>query len=148
MRREADVSVYVSTQWLEDHLDDASVRVLESSVAKETYDAAHIPGALWVDSHGDLLRNGDDSSGYVITPGQFAALMSRCGVTPEMTLVWYGDRHSSYAIRGLWTCDFYRHAGDVFLLEGGRERWESAGRLMPSGVAAIEPMSYPVPADV
>src|SRR5207248_2701661 len=100
-RPEVDVSAYVTTQWLEEHLDDANVRVLESSVAKETYDARHIPAAVWVDSHGDLLRIGDDSSGYVITPEQFAELMSRCGVTPETTIVWYGDRHSSYAIRGL-----------------------------------------------
>ena len=139
---------YVTTQWLEEHLDDANVRVLESSVAKETFDAAHIPGALWVDSHGDLLRNGDDSSGFVITPEQFAALMSQCGERAETTIVWYGDRHSSYAMRGLWTCDFYRHAGGAFVLEGGRERWEAEARAMTSDVAAVERTSYPMPAHV
>ena len=115
-------------------------------MAKETYDARHIPGALWVDSHGDLLRNGDDSSGYVITPEQFAKLMSRCGVMPETTIVWYGDRHSSYAIRGLWTCEFYLHPGGAFVLEGGRERWEAEARPMTADVPVVERTSYSVPA--
>jgi thiosulfate/3-mercaptopyruvate sulfurtransferase len=142
------VSAYVTTQWLEDHVDDANVRVLESSIAKATYDAGHISGALWVDSHGDLLRNGDDSSGYAITPEQFAELMSRCGVTPETTIVWYGDRHSSYAIRGMWTCELYRHAGGAVVLEGGRERWEAEARPTTADSAAVQRTSYPVPAEV
>jgi thiosulfate/3-mercaptopyruvate sulfurtransferase len=143
--RENDVSAYVTAQWLEEHLHDSNVRVLESNVAKKTYDAAHIPGALWVDSHGDLLRNGDESSGYVITAEQFAGLMSRSAVSPVTKIVWYGDRHSSYAIRGFWTCDFYQHPGGAFVLEGGRERWEAERRPMSSNVPPVSRTSYPVP---
>ena len=140
------MGAYVTPEWLEARLAEPNVRVLESSIAKETYDRAHIPGAVWVESHADLLRNGDESSGYVLTPEQFADLMSRCGVTPDMTIVWYGDRHSSYAIRGFWTCDFYRHA-KTFVLEGGRERWESEGRPLTPTRQTIERTSYPVPDD-
>ena len=87
--------------------------VIEASIAKDTYDAAHIPGARWVDFHRDLLLNGDDSSGGVIAPKQFAALMSRLGIAPDTTVVAYGDRHNSYAIRFFWTLDFYQHRGDA-----------------------------------
>jgi thiosulfate/3-mercaptopyruvate sulfurtransferase len=121
------------------------LRIIEASVEKATYDAAHLPGAVWVDAHRELLLHGDDSSGYVITPEQFAALMSRLGVTPEMTVVWYGDRHSSFAIRGLWTMDFYAHPGAVHVLDGGRERWLREGRATTSAVPDVKPSSYPRP---
>ena len=114
------MSAYVSTAWLEEHLHDPHVRVVEASIAKESYDAAHIPGATWVDFHRDLLRNGDESSGYVLTPEQYAGLMGSLGIAPDSVVVWYGDRHSSYAMRGFWMMDRYGHSGGVHVLEGGR----------------------------
>ena len=140
-----DLSAFVEPDWLEQHLHDPTVRVLEASIAGETYEAAHIPGALWIDHFADLLRNGDDTSGEVLTPEQFAALMSRLGIAPETTVVWYGDRHSSYAIRGFWTMDFYRHPGHFFVLRGGRERWAAEARPMTSAVVEPGPAPYPVP---
>jgi len=140
------VSAYVSGAWLQQRLGDPDVRVLEASTAKDaTYDAAHIPGAAWIDAHGNLLRNGDESSGAILTPEQFAALMSRLGVTPRTTVVWYGDRHSSYAIRGFWTLDYYQHAGGCYVLEGGRERWIAERRPLTADVPSVAPASYPVP---
>ena len=65
-----------------------------------------------------LLVNGDDSEGFVIRPAQYAALMGRLGVTSDTTVVWYGDRHSSYATRGFWTMDYYAHPGPLHVLEG------------------------------
>jgi thiosulfate/3-mercaptopyruvate sulfurtransferase len=140
------VSAYVDTAWLHEHLDDPNVRVIEASIDKATYDAAHIPGAAWVDHYADLLRNGDDSSGEVLTAEQYAVLMARLGITPQMTIVWYGDRHSSYAIRGFWTNEFYQHPGPYYVLEGGRERWLAEGRTVTADVTAIAPADYPVPA--
>ena len=139
------MSAYVSGEWLAQHLDDPTVRVLESSIARATYDAAHIAGALWVEPHGDLLRNGDESSGYVLKPEQLSALMRRLGVSPQTTVVWYGDRHSSYAIRGFWTLDYYRHPGGNYVLEGGRERWLAKGRPMTATVVRPQAASYPAP---
>lgn len=139
----------ISAEWLQDHLDDPSVRVVESSIAKASYDEAHVPGAAWADSHGDLLPNGDDSAGYVITPEQFASLMQRLGVTPDTTVVWYGDRHSSYAIRGFWTMDYYKHPAPVYVLDGGREGWRREGRPVTATPATPPPAGkYPVPSSV
>lgn len=139
------MSAYVSTEWLQQHIDDPGIRIIEASVAKETYDAAHVPGAVWVDFHKDLLKNGDDSSGDNLTTEQFAALMSMLGVTPQTNVVWYGDRHSSYAIRGFWMLDYFQHPGGSFVLEGGRERWLAEERPTASEAAPVSPASYPVP---
>jgi thiosulfate/3-mercaptopyruvate sulfurtransferase len=140
------VTALVSTDWLEARLGDPNVRILESSIAKESYDVAHILGALWVDHFAALLRNGDDTSGLVLTPQQYASLMSALGVTPAMTVVWYGDRHNSYATRGFWTMDYYAHPGGFHVLDGGRERWIAEGRPVTRDVVEVAPTPYPVPA--
>ncbi len=139
------MSAFIDADWLQARLDDSNVRVIEASIAKDSYDGAHIPGAEWVDFHGDLLINGDDTSGEVITPPQFAALMSKLGIAPDTTVVAYGDRHNSYAIRFFWTLDFYQHRGDTYVLEGGRERWLAEGRPTTSEVSSVSPASYPTP---
>ncbi len=140
------LSAYVTPAWLQEHLHDPNVRILEASIAKETYDRAHVPGALWIDFHRDLLLNGDETSGYILTPQQFAGLMGRLGVAPGTTVVWYGDRHSSYAIRGFWMIDCYRHPGGFHVLEGGRERWVAEGRPTTAAVTDVAPTIYRVPA--
>ena len=141
------MSALVSPDWLEARLGDQAVRVVESSIAKESYDRAHIPGARWVDAHPDLLRNGDDSSGCVITPEQYAALMGRLDIGPDMTVVWYGDRQSSFATRGFWTMDYYRHPGGCYVLDGGRERWLAEQRPISNEAPAERLAVYPVPAE-
>lgn len=138
------MSALAGPAWLEQRLGDVQTRVVESSIARETYDTAHIPGALWVDHH-ELLRNGDESSGEVLTPRQFAALMSRLGIAPGTTVVWYGDRHSSYAIRGFWTMDYYRHPAPFFVLDGGRERWTAERRPITAEVTTPMSADYPPP---
>ena len=139
------MSALVSPDWLEAHLDDRSVVVIEASVEKATYDASHIPSARWVDVHRDMLLGGDDSSGQPIAAGDFAALMGRLGIAPETTVVWYGDRHSSLAIRGFWTMQFYRHAAPLHVLDGGRERWLAEGRAVTKEAPVIAPVPYPTP---
>ena len=139
------MSAYCQPGWLEQHLHDPNMRIVEASIARETYEAAHIPGATWVDFHADLLRNGDDSSGLIPAPKQYAALMSRLGIRPHSTVVWYGDRHSSYAIRGFWMMDYYQHPAPLYVLDGGRERWQRESRPMTAAPTAVERAEYPVP---
>ncbi len=139
------MSALVSPDWLATHLHDANLRVVETSVERGSYERAHIPGAVWVDCHRELLLCDDDSSGDVITAEQYVALMRRLGITPEMTVVWYGDRHSSFAMRGFWTMGYYAHPGPVHVLEGGRERWLEEGRAVTREEPPIAPSVYSPP---
>jgi thiosulfate/3-mercaptopyruvate sulfurtransferase len=134
-----------SPDWLQARLNQPDVVVLEASVEKAKYDAAHISGARWVDVHRDLLLGGDDSSGHPVPAHEFATLMRRLGVSSDSTIVWYGDRHSALAIRGFWTMQYYRHPGALHVLDGGRERWIADGRPTTTDVPDIEPADYPVP---
>ena len=139
------MSALVSTEWLESHVYDPNLRIVEASATKESYDQAHVPGAVWVDAHRDLLHKGDDSSGDVLSPEEYAGLMRRLGITPEMMVVWYGDRQSSFAIRGLWTLDFYKHPGGARVLDGGRERWLAEQRPVTNDATVVAASVYPAP---
>lgn len=141
-----EVSAFVDGDWLQARFDDPDVRIIEASIDKASYDEAHIPGAVWVEHFADLLVNGDDSNGEVITPEQFAALMSRLGIAPDTTVVAYGDRHNSYPTRLFWTLDYYQHRGDYYVLDGGREKWLREGRPVTSASTSLAPAEYPVPA--
>jgi thiosulfate/3-mercaptopyruvate sulfurtransferase len=140
------VSAFVSGSWLEERLGDPSVRIVESSIDRAPYENAHIPGAMWVDHFKDLLRSGDDTSGDVLTPKQFGVLMQRLGITPESTVVAYGDRHNSYAIRLFWTLDYYQHPAPFYVLEGGREKWIAEARPLTDSASEPPAAVYPEPA--
>jgi thiosulfate/3-mercaptopyruvate sulfurtransferase len=142
------MSGLVSPDWLEARLGDPNVRIVETSIAKESYDLAHVPGALWVDAHADLLLNGNDSSGHVITPEQYAALMGRLGIGPDATVVWYSDGQSRFAMRGFWTMDYYGHPGGCFVLDGGRERWLVENRSVSNKEETVVRAVYPAPTAV
>lgn len=135
----------VSTEWLAGHLDTPGVRIVETGTGREsTYDRGHLPGAVWVDPHAELLREGDESSGEAITAEQFAALMSRIAVTPSTLIVAYGDEGGRHATRLFWTCRMYGHDA-VCVVDGGREAWQAEGRPMTLDEPSLTPAKYPIP---
>ncbi|HWQ27650.1 MAG TPA: sulfurtransferase, partial [Dehalococcoidia bacterium] len=135
----------VTTDWLERHLDAEDIRIVETGTERgDTYDQGHVPGAVWVDPHAELLREGDDSSGEAITPTQFAALMSRLGVTPSTLIVAYGDQGGRHATRLFWTCRMYGHDA-ACVVDGGREAWLAEGRPVSREVPNVARTRYPVP---
>lgn len=135
----------VTTDWVERHLGDPNLRIVETGTERgPTYDQGHIPGAVWIDPHVELLRERDDRSGEVITPEQFAALMSRLGVTPATLIVAYGDQGGRHATRLFWTCRMYGHEA-VCVVDGGREAWIAEGRPLSRETPSPVPSRYPVP---
>jgi len=78
----------VETDWLEKHLKDDGIRVIESNEDVLLYDTRHIPGAVHIDWRADfqdpLIRDH-------ISPEEFARLCSHHGITPDTTCIFYGD---------------------------------------------------------
>ena len=130
----------VSTEWLANHLDDPTVRNIEVGVFEPTtYDGGHIPGALhwpWKESLWEKATRE-----FVLPPG-FAALLSRSGVTPETTLIFYSDR-PQFATYALWTCILRGHTR-VKVLNGSRTRWLRDGRPLTTEQPSVIPTTYPV----
>ena len=130
----------VSTDWLQQHLDDPALVVVESDEDVLLYDTGHIPGAVKIDWHTDLndpvLRDYVDGE-------KFAELMSRKGIARDDTVILYGDKNNWWAAYALWVFSLFGHA-DVRLLDGGRDKWIAEGREITTEVPQRTPVEYPV----
>src|SRR5690606_41963525 len=91
--------VLVSTEWVQQHLNDPSVRLIESNEDTLLYATGHIPGAVHVDWTSDL--NDQIRRDYITREG-FEKLMSRIGATKDTTVVFYGDRNNLRASYAFW----------------------------------------------
>lgn len=131
----------VSTDWVAEHLNDPSIRIAESNEDVLLYDTGHIPGAIKIDWHADL---NDPLSRDYLSPEKFAELMSSKGITPETTVVFYGDKNNWWATYALWVFQLFGH-DRVKVMDGGRKKWEDEGRELTTEVPQYERTEYPVP---
>jgi thiosulfate/3-mercaptopyruvate sulfurtransferase len=128
----------VSTQWVADHLNDPKVRLVESDEDVLLFEVGHIPGAVMVDWHTDLQEEVDRD---FIDKAAFERLMSRCGISNDTTVVFYGDRNNWYATYALWLFRYYGHE-DTRVMDGGRAKWEAEGRGWTRETVSYEPTTY------
>lgn len=133
--------ILVSTEWVAAHAQDPDIRLVESNEDILLYVTGHIPGAVQVDWTTDL---NDPLTRDYLSSQAFAALMSRIGVTPETTVVFYGDKSNWWAAYALWVFTLFGHT-KVRLMDGGRAKWEAEGRPTTREVPRFEPTSYPEP---
>jgi thiosulfate/3-mercaptopyruvate sulfurtransferase len=131
----------VSTDWLAAHLDDPDVVVVESDEDVLLYDTGHIPGAVKIDWHNDL---NDDLVRDYLDAEQFAALAASRGISPESTVVFYGDNNNWWAAYALWVFSLFGH-DDLRLLDGGRAKWVAESRDLTIDKPEVVPAEYPVP---
>ncbi len=137
----ANADILVTTEWVADHINDPNVRVVESNEDILLYVSSHIPGAVQVDWTTDL--NDPLTRDYLVGE-KFAELMSRIGVTPDTTVVFYGDKSNWWAAYALWVFSLFGHK-NVRLMDGGRAKWEAEGRELTREIPKFEATSYPVP---
>ena len=133
--------VLVSTDWVAEHLEDPSVRIVESNEDALLYPSGHIPGAAEVDWTRDL---NDPLLRDYLDDRHFAELMSRLGVTPETTLVFYGDKNNWWACYAYWVFQLFGHE-NARIMDGGRLKWQKEGRPLVREVAGHPPSQYPQP---
>ena len=130
----------VSGAWLEAHLGEPGLVVVESDEDVLLYETGHIPGAVKVDWHTEL--NDPIVRDYVSSEA-FAALLSAKGISRDSTVVIYGDKNNWWAAYALWVFTLFGHK-DVRLLDGGRALWEAEGRPFTTEATIMTPTDYPV----
>jgi thiosulfate/3-mercaptopyruvate sulfurtransferase len=116
--------VLVEPEWLEQHLNDDSIRIVEVDENPALYREAHIPGAIGFDWKTDLQ---DQVKRDFLGPEEFGALFGGRGISGDHTVILYGDRNNWFAAYTYWYLKYYGH-DNVKLLNGPRERWISEGR--------------------
>jgi thiosulfate/3-mercaptopyruvate sulfurtransferase len=116
--------VLVETDWLEQHLGDDSIRIVEVDENPGLYAEAHIPGAVGFDWKTDLQ---DQVKRDFLGPDAFGELFGGRGVSNDHLIVLYGDRNNWFAAYTYWYLKYYGH-DNVKLLNGPREKWIGEGK--------------------
>lgn len=114
----------VDTDWVAEHKDDASVRIVESDEDILLYEVGHIPGAIKVDWQNELQNQVIRD---YINKAAFGKLIGDKGISNDHTIVFYGDRNNWWACYALWVFKMYGHR-DCRIMNGGRQKWIDEGR--------------------
>jgi thiosulfate/3-mercaptopyruvate sulfurtransferase len=136
IREPAAAGVLAEPEWLEAHLDDPAVRVVEIDVSRAAHDEGHITGSVLWNVYADLKDAEYRLAGRAAVEGIFA----RSGIRPDSTVVFYG-----YApAMGFWLAKLYGHA-DVRILNCSRDAWRDEGRPWSSAAAEPDSTGYVLP---
>jgi thiosulfate/3-mercaptopyruvate sulfurtransferase len=130
--------VLVDADWVEAHLDDPGVVLVEVDEDTTAYDKGHIRGAVKLDWRKDLQ---DPVRRDFVDRHGFEQLMSERGIGNDDTVVLYGGNNNWFAAYAYWYFRLYGHQG-VKLLDGGRKKWELESREMVTAVPARPRTSY------
>jgi thiosulfate/3-mercaptopyruvate sulfurtransferase len=131
----------VSTEWLAAHLDAPDTLLIESNEDLLLYDMGHIPGAVHIDWRRDL---NDQTIRDYIDPAAFAALCGRHGITPQTTVIFYGDKSNWWACYAFWVFQLFGHT-NAKVLNGGRAKWIAEERAITKTVPTATASEYPIP---
>jgi thiosulfate/3-mercaptopyruvate sulfurtransferase len=130
--------VLVETSWVEEHLEDPNIRIVEVDENPALYAEAHIPGAIGFDWKTDLQ---DQVKRDFLGPDAFGKLFGDHGISNEHTIVLYGDRNNWFAAYTYWYLKYYGH-DNVKLVNGPREKWIAEGRQTTTDVRSYEPQAF------
>src|ERR671926_19537 len=117
--------VLVETQWVEEHLDDPAIRIVEVDENPALYAERHIPGAIGFDWKKDLQ---DQVKRDFLGPEEFGQLFGSRGISNDHTIVLYGDRNNWFAAYTYWYLKYYGH--DNVKLVNVRSPQEYSGELI------------------
>jgi len=154
-----DFDSLVRTDWLAEHLGNPGLRVVdirgyvkktdlgggrqqaEYLGARNEYDEAHIPGAVYVDWTSDITDPDDPVPAQVAPPDRFAALLGRLGIGGDTHVVVYDHAGGQFATRLWWALVYYGH-DRVSVLDGGWKKWTTEDRPVTSEVPEPEPAAF------
>ncbi len=131
----AHPEMLVSTDWVAQHLDDKSIRLIEVDVDTTQYEQGHIRGAIgwnWQTQLQDPVRRD------IISADQLEKYLSQAGVSANSLIVLYGDNNNWFAAYALWLLQYYGH-NNVRLMNGGRKKWVLESRELTRDVPVYTP---------
>ena len=131
--------VLVNTQWVNDHLKDSKVRIVEVDYNPITsYFIGHIPGAVLFDWKRELV---DSSKREVISKEILQDLLQRAGVNDDTILVVYGDFKNWFATFAFWIFKYYG-CHDIRLMNGSRKKWFDEDRPLSTDIPSYPRGTY------
>ncbi|HEX9064678.1 MAG TPA: sulfurtransferase [Streptosporangiaceae bacterium] len=130
--------VLVDADWVQAHLEDPGVVLVEVDEDTSAYDKGHIRGAVKIDWRKDLQ---DPVRRDFVDRAGFERLLSARGIGNDDTVILYGGNNNWFAAYAYWYFKLYGHR-DVRLLDGGRKKWELDSRDLVTEVTGRPATSY------
>src|ERR671936_1500345 len=135
----AHPEVLVETNWVSENLGKPGIKLIEIDVDTKAYDAGHIPGAVgfnWQTQLQDQVRRD------IISKEAFEKLVGGAGISPQDTVIIYGDNNNWFAAYGFWLFKIYGHK-DVRLMNGGRQKWlNESDKELVTDKPSVKPTTY------
>jgi thiosulfate/3-mercaptopyruvate sulfurtransferase len=130
--------VLVDADWVEAHLGDQGVVIVEVDEDTSAYDKGHITNAVKIDWKKDLQ---DPVRRDFVDRHGFEELLSARGISNDDLVILYGGNNNWFAAYAYWYFRLYGHA-NVKLLDGGRKKWELDSRDLVTEVPDRPRTSY------
>ena len=130
----------VSTDWVLENKDKPGIKILESNEDILLYDIGHIEGAIKIDWETELQ---DNLIRDYIDKDNFEKLLSSKGISPEDTVVFYGDKSNWWACYAFWTFKIYGHEKCI-IMNGGRQKWIEEKKPLSKDIPSLENTNYKV----
>lgn len=129
-----DPKTLVSTEWLQAHLKDPDLRILDGSYylpqmgrdPRAEYDIAHIPNARFFDID-DVADHGSDLPHMVPPVEKFMSRMRAMGVGDGHQIVVY-DGMGLFSAARVWWLFKLMGQNNIAVLDGGLPKWQAEGR--------------------
>jgi len=137
----AQPEVLVSTDWVKENIGKPGIKLVEIDVDTKAYDAGHIPGSVGFNWQTQLQ---DQVKRDIISKEAFEQLIGAAGISPNDTVIVYGDNNNWFAAYGFWLFKIYGHK-DVRLMNGGRVKWlNEPDKPLTTDLPKPSPVSYKV----
>ena len=144
------MDLLVSTEWLAEEMGASDLRIVDATYLlpgsgrepAAEYEAAHIPGALWLNLE-DLADLDSGLPNTVPSPEKFASRMQALGVGDGSRIIAYDDSPYRSAARAWWLFKLFG-AHSVAILDGGLAKWKAEGRPTESGKPSLRHRHFTV----
>lgn len=134
----AHPEVLVDADWVQQHLNDPKVKLVEVDVDTNAYNEGHIRGAIawnWTSQLNDQVRRDIPSK------EQISQLLGSSGIGNDDTIVLYGDNNNWFAAFAFWILRMYGHQ-NLLLMDGGRKKWLADSREITTDEENPQPVQY------
>lgn len=138
----ANPDVLVSTDWVEEHIDDPDIVIVESDEDILLYEIGHIRNSVKFDWQTELQ---DQLVRDYVSRENFETLLSEKGISNDHAVVFYGDRSNWWACYAFWTFKVLGHE-KCLIMDGGRQKWVDEGREFVKDVPERPKTDYKVSA--
>jgi thiosulfate/3-mercaptopyruvate sulfurtransferase len=140
-KRFANDQLLVGSEWLQAHLDDAGIRVVEVTPPGAGYVLGHIRGAVFLNLN-DVFNGGNNGLTHLVgPPAVVAEKLGGLGLSPAAHVIVYDEMGGARAAQALWLLE-YLGFPKVSILEGGIERWMAEGRPQTRLKPTITPAAF------